>query len=60
MLKPITQANNQKRINIYYVLALIFASLGLVIRNSTFYVIGAAFLGIALLRKYFLMKKLKE
>ena len=57
-LKPITKAQNQKRIMMYYSLAIIFASLGLVIRNTTFYVIAVAFLGLALIRKYWLNKQL--
>jgi len=60
MVKPITKAQNQKRINVYYIIALIFASLGWIIRNPTFYVISVAFLGLALFRKYFLMKRLKD
>ena len=60
MFKPITKARNKKRINVYFVLALIFASLGLIIRNTTFYVISVALLSLALFRKYWLMKRLKE
>jgi len=60
MFKPITKTINKKRINVYFVLALIFASLGLIIRNPSFYVISVALLSLALFRKYWLMKRLKE
>ena len=60
IFKPITKAQNKKRIMMYYSLTIIFASLGLVIRNTTFYVIAVAFLGLALFRKYWLMKRLKD
>jgi len=58
-LKPITKQQNKKRIMIYYSLALIFASIGLYRQdNPIWYVTAAAFLGLALFRKYWLMKRL--
>jgi len=60
MFKPITKERNRKTILVYYALAVIFISIGLFTGRSTWNVIGAAFLGLALFRKYFLMKRLKE
>ena len=57
MFKPITKARNKKRINVYFVLALIFASLGLIIRNPSFYVISVVLLSLALFRKH---EKIKD
>jgi len=41
----------------YYALAIIFLSIGMFTQQSTWNVVGAAFLGLALFRKYFLMKR---
>jgi len=60
MFKPLTKAQNRKRIIMYYALALIFVFIGLIFRNPTFYVVAIAFLFLAMLRKYWLMKRLKE
>jgi len=60
IFKTITKESNKKRIMIYYVLALIFVSIGMIFRNTTFYVAAVAFLGLGLIRKYWLMKRLKE
>jgi len=60
IFKTITKTQNKKRIMVYYVLAIIFVSIGLIFRNPTFYVVAVAFLGLALIRKYWLHKHLKE
>ena len=59
-LKTATKAGNRKTIMVYYALALIFGSIGLYQNNSRWYVIAVVFLGLALFRKYWLMKKLKK
>jgi|TARA_Y100000310_G_C20639880_1_gene793296 hypothetical protein len=58
--RTITKANNKKRIMIYYGLAVIFVSIGLFLNDFRWDVIGAVFLGLALIRKYWLMKRLKD
>jgi len=60
MLKPINQATNKKTIMVYYSLAVILISVGLFTNKSTWYIMAVAFLGIALFRKYWLHKRLKE
>jgi len=60
MFKPITKTQNQKRIKIYYALAVIFVSIGLYTKNAQWNFIAVAFLGLALFRKYWLMKRLKD
>jgi len=59
MFKPITKERNRKTILVYYALAIIFISIGLATQQVTWNVMGAAILGLALFRKYFLMKRLK-
>ena len=59
-LKSITKAKNRKTIMIYYSLALIFVSIGLFLKDSRWYILASAFLFIAMFRKYWLHKKLKE
>jgi len=60
VFRTITKAQNKKRIMVYYVLAIIFVTIGLIFRNPTFYVVAVAFLGLALIRKHWLHKRLDE
>jgi hypothetical protein len=60
MFKQITKERNRKTIMIYYSLALIFVSIGLFTGKGTWYVMAIVFMVLASLRKYFLMKRLKE
>jgi|TARA_B100000315_G_C14148580_1_gene394649 4-hydroxybenzoate polyprenyltransferase len=60
MLKTLTKKRNKKIIIVYYVLALVFVSIGLYQDNPRFYIVAVVILGLALFRKYFLMKKLKD
>ena len=60
MFKPITKERNQKTILVYYALAIIFLSIGLYTQHYIWSVMGVAILGLALFRKYILMKRLKE
>jgi len=53
MFKPITKAQNNKTILVYYALAIIFLSIGLYTGKATWNVVGVFFLGLALFRKYF-------
>jgi len=59
-MTPTTKAKNKKAIIIYYSIALIFVSIGLFTSNAQWYIIAVAFLSLAMFRKYWLMKKLKE
>jgi len=58
--KTITKARNKKRIIVYYSLALIFVATGVFLRDTKWYIIASVFLGLALIRKYWLMKRLEE
>jgi len=58
IFRTITKAQNKKRIRVYFVLAIIFVFVGLIFRNPTPYFIAVAFLGLALIRKYWLNKQL--
>ena len=58
--KTTTQARNRKAIIVYYALAPIFVSIGLFTQNAQWYVIAIVFLGLALVRKHWLMKRLKK
>ena len=60
MLKPITKASNKRTIIVNYSLALIFVSIGLFTSNATWYILAVVFMLLASVRKYFLMKRLKE
>jgi heme O synthase-like polyprenyltransferase len=60
MWKTTTKARNKKTIIVYYVIALIFISIGLYLKNMQWYVVAVAFLLGALFRKYWLMKRLKD
>ena len=57
--KPITKERNRKFIIVYYTLALIFVSIGLFTKNATWYVMAIAFIILASIRKFLLMKRLK-
>jgi len=59
MFKPITKENNKKKIMFYYGVAVILIGVGLYTGQSKWYTMAAAFLGVALFRKYWLMKRLK-
>ena len=58
--KPITKAKNKKAIIIYYSLALIFTSIGLITKQYIWYVSAVLFILLATFRKHWLMKRLKE
>ncbi len=60
MWKTTTKARNKKTIIVYYALALILALIGLYLKNAQWYIIAAVFLILAYLRKYWLMKRLKD
>jgi len=60
MLKPTTKARNKKTIMVYYAISIILISVGLYTKQSKWYIMAAAFLGVALFRKYWLDKRLKE
>ena len=60
MWKTITKARNKKTIIVYYAVAIIFASIGLYTEQSSWYIYATIIFGLALIRKYRLMKKLKE
>lgn len=60
MFKTITKDSNRKRIMIYYVLALIFFLIGIFFNSTRWYFVSTAFLLLALVRKFFLMKRLKD
>jgi len=60
MFRPITKAQNRKTIRVYYSLAVISISIGLITRHSTWYVVAVTLLGLGLFRKCVLMKRLKE
>ncbi len=60
MWRTISKARNRKTIIVYYVVALVFVSIGLYLKNAQWYVVAVAFLLGALFRKYWLMKRLKD
>ena len=60
MWKTLTKEKNRKFILFYYASALVFVVIGLLSKDPRWYFIAAAFLILASVRKYFLMKKLKE
>jgi len=60
MWKTITKERNRKFIMVYYSLALIFVTIGVFLKNPQWYIIAVAFLILASIRKFVLMKKLKE
>jgi len=55
-----TKQHNKRMIMIYYAIALVFVSFGLYLKNETWYVVAVVFLGVAMFRKYWLHKRLKE
>ena len=60
MFKTLNKARNRKFIIVYYALALVFVAIGLIFINPTFYVMAVAFIILASIRKYWLMKRLKD
>ncbi|MCH8004089.1 MAG: hypothetical protein IH934_05665 [Nanoarchaeota archaeon] len=60
MFKPITKERNKRKIIIYYSIAVIFLAIGFFTNNNQWTIFGIVILGLALFRKYFLMKRLKE
>ncbi|MCH8003163.1 MAG: hypothetical protein IH934_00895 [Nanoarchaeota archaeon] len=59
-LKTITKARNRKTIMIYYAIAIIFISIGFYTKNIQWHFLAFVIFGIALFRKYWLMKRLKD
>ena len=59
MWKTITKEKNKKFIIVYYTLALISVAIGLFTKNATWYVMAIAFIILASIRKFLLMKRLK-
>jgi len=60
MWKTLTKERNRKIIITYYLIALVFVVVGLYGNKPRFYIIAVAFIGLALFRKFWLEKKLKE
>ena len=60
IFKPITKERNRKTIMVYYALAVILIGVGLYTEQLKWYIMAATFLGVALFRKYWLMKRLKD
>lgn len=60
MLKPLTKQRNKKVIMVYFALSMFSAGVGLYYNNFRWYIIAVALLLLALFRKFWLMKKLKE
>ena len=58
--KAIKKAKNKKTIMVYYALAIISISIGMFTGRTIYNVVAFTLIGLALFRKYFLMKKLKE
>ena len=60
MWKTLTKEKNRRFILVYYVLALIFVSIGLFSKNPQWYIVAITLFILASVRKYLLMKRLKE
>jgi len=60
MWKTITRARNKKKIMIYYSIALIFLAIGFYTGDNKWSLFALAILGLALFRKYWLHKRLKD
>jgi len=60
MIKTLSKQRNSKIIVFYYILSLVFALIGLYKQNPRFYIIAAVLLMLAVVRKYWLMGKLKD
>jgi len=60
MFKQITKERNRKSIMVYYAIALIFILIGFYTKNIQWIFLALVIFGLALFRKYFLMKRLKE
>jgi len=59
-LRPTTKAKNKRAIMVNYALAIIFISIGLYTERTIWYWGGIILFSLALYRKYWLMKRLKE
>jgi len=55
--KTHTKTTNKNRIMTYYFVALVFVGVGLYVGNPAFYLGAVAFVSLAMLRKYWLIKK---
>jgi len=60
MFKTISKSNNQKKIMIYYAFALIFLAIGFYTDDNKWSLFALVIVGLAMFRKYWLMKRLKE
>jgi len=60
MLKLISKEKNRRKIIVYYSIALIFFSIGFYTKNIQWTYFGLVIMGLAMFRKYWLMKRLKE
>jgi len=58
MLKPITKEKNRKKMMVYYSIAIIFILIGFYTKNIQWHYFAFVILGMALFRKYWLMKRL--
>jgi len=59
-MKPLTRKINRRMIIIYYALALIFVAIGVYKSKPSYYLVAVLLFCLALLRKYWLDKKLVE
>ena len=59
-LRPTTKAKNKRTIIVNYAVAIIFFSIGMYTGRLIYYVGGVILVSLALFRKYWLMKRLKE
>ena len=59
IFRTITKAQNKKKIIIYYAIAIISISIGFYTKNIQWHFLAFVIFGLALFRKYILMKKLK-
>ena len=59
-LRPTTKAKNKRAIIANYAVAIIFFSIGMYTGRLIYYVGGVILVSLALFRKYWLMKRLKE
>ena len=59
-LKPISKEQNKRSIMIYYGIALIFLSIGFYTKKPIWNLYAFVILGLALFRKHWLMRRLKN
>ena len=59
-LRPTTKAKNKRTIIVNYAVAIIFFSIGMYTGRLIYYVGGVILVSLALFRKYWLVKRLKE